>query len=310
MLKTSSRGFTIVELLIVVVVIAILAAITIVAYNGISQKAKDSVVMNGLAQASKKVKNFAAENADVYPGTLAQVAIVSANSVVYQYAVNNDASPRTFCITASYGSIQYNMAHTAGSPQPGTCPQHAASITNLISDPSATSVSLFDVSGTSSPTKSLETSVAAVNGQTLFRATAVSNGSVVMAMANYPYVTSGKAYTASCWMKVSNGTRSYTLSMLWRDSNVAGVTPTATGTQTSVTSTWVRLTAAGTAPANASRVMIRINSGSSMAATNTVDVDACMLTEGSALYDYADGSSPNWSWDGTPNNSTSTGPAN
>lgn len=38
------NGFTIVELLIVVVVIAILAAITVVAYNGISNQAKDSAV--------------------------------------------------------------------------------------------------------------------------------------------------------------------------------------------------------------------------------------------------------------------------
>ena len=41
---TIYNGFTIVELLIVVVVIAILAAITIVSYNGISNRAKSSAV--------------------------------------------------------------------------------------------------------------------------------------------------------------------------------------------------------------------------------------------------------------------------
>jgi prepilin-type N-terminal cleavage/methylation domain-containing protein len=53
--NTAGRGFTIVELLIVVVVIAILAAITIVGFNGIQQKARDSgrltalrTVVNGL----------------------------------------------------------------------------------------------------------------------------------------------------------------------------------------------------------------------------------------------------------------------
>lgn len=41
-MRKSTSGFTIVELLIVIVVIAVLAAITIVAYNGIQQRAKNS----------------------------------------------------------------------------------------------------------------------------------------------------------------------------------------------------------------------------------------------------------------------------
>ena len=48
------RGFTIVELLIVIVVIAILAAISIVAYNGIQQRARNSntaTVVNGYIKA-------------------------------------------------------------------------------------------------------------------------------------------------------------------------------------------------------------------------------------------------------------------
>ena len=39
MLKYRNRGFTFVELLIVIVVIAILAAITVVAYSGIQNRA-------------------------------------------------------------------------------------------------------------------------------------------------------------------------------------------------------------------------------------------------------------------------------
>ncbi|MDB5165339.1 MAG: Fimbrial protein, partial [Candidatus Saccharibacteria bacterium] len=44
------RGFTIVELLIVIVVIGILAAITIVAYNGIQNRARVSSVNSALTQ--------------------------------------------------------------------------------------------------------------------------------------------------------------------------------------------------------------------------------------------------------------------
>lgn len=50
------RGFTIVELLIVIVVIAILAAITLVTYNGIVNRASDSSLQSELDQFSKAAK--------------------------------------------------------------------------------------------------------------------------------------------------------------------------------------------------------------------------------------------------------------
>lgn len=54
------QGFTIVELLIVVVVIAILAAITIVSYNGITNRANDMSVQNDLRNIAKKFEEYRA----------------------------------------------------------------------------------------------------------------------------------------------------------------------------------------------------------------------------------------------------------
>ena len=54
--KTKTTGFTIVELLIVIVNIAILAAITVVAYNGIQDRAKQAKISNDLAQLDRAIK--------------------------------------------------------------------------------------------------------------------------------------------------------------------------------------------------------------------------------------------------------------
>lgn len=51
----SKPGFTIVELLIVIVVIAILAVITIVAYTGIQNRASDSAVYSDASSIAKKL---------------------------------------------------------------------------------------------------------------------------------------------------------------------------------------------------------------------------------------------------------------
>lgn len=54
--KQKQTGFTIVELLIVVVVIAILAAITIVAYNGIQTRAQQSKIDTDIATITRAIQ--------------------------------------------------------------------------------------------------------------------------------------------------------------------------------------------------------------------------------------------------------------
>ena len=66
-MKRESSGFTIVELLIVIVVIGILAAITIVAYNGVQGKARNTQVITGVQAYNKALLQYAASYG-AYPG--------------------------------------------------------------------------------------------------------------------------------------------------------------------------------------------------------------------------------------------------
>ena len=65
-MKKNKSGFTIVELLIVIVVIAILAAISIVAYNGIQQRARDTERTSEISGIQKALELYYVDNG-AYP---------------------------------------------------------------------------------------------------------------------------------------------------------------------------------------------------------------------------------------------------
>lgn len=61
-----NRAFTIVELLIVIIVIAILATVVIVSYNGITTSASNSATITAVEQFTKIIKEYAINNG-TYP---------------------------------------------------------------------------------------------------------------------------------------------------------------------------------------------------------------------------------------------------
>ena len=152
--KRKQTGFTIVELLIVVVVIAILAAITIVAYTGIQQRAKESVAKDAAAGVTQKILTYAVDNSDNYPGDLATLATVlglpapasgatkltAADGTTYQYTVNNSTSPKSYCTTTTKSGLSYYVnSATGNSPAKGACAGHGVNgvdpVTNLVLNP-------------------------------------------------------------------------------------------------------------------------------------------------------------------------------
>jgi len=69
-IKDKQKGFTIVELLVVIVVIGILAAITVVSYTGITQKANTTKALSNAQSVQNVAEVYFAQN-QVYPSTIA-----------------------------------------------------------------------------------------------------------------------------------------------------------------------------------------------------------------------------------------------
>jgi prepilin-type N-terminal cleavage/methylation domain-containing protein len=129
--QKNEQAFTIVELLIVIVVIGILAAITIVAYNGIQTRAKTTTLVSDLRSASTQLRLDYVNNS-TYPATLAAAnngaGLKASANTTYRYSVNTTANPQTFCLSATEGTIFYSVTETS-TPAPGSCVNVAAGAT-------------------------------------------------------------------------------------------------------------------------------------------------------------------------------------
>lgn len=318
--KAVSKGFTIVELLIVVVVIAILAAITIVAYNGIQNRAKSSATQTAVQQATKKVVAYATLNAEQYPGSLGIAGISTAGGTTYQYRYNNATTPRTFCVTATTGTISYFASNTQTTPTLGVCPGHAPNggspITNMATNPSAeVDNSNYTTFGGAVVTSSTDW---ASSGARSFRATTSSTtdagdfrfaggGLNSFALGMEP----GKTYTVSARVNIPvafTGALSRAPGVLLWVSTNGGTYTTNFGPKVGPAAGTYTTTHTFTLPSDATGAELGFGLASTTA-NQVVYYDSIILTEGATAYPFADGNTSGWAWNGAVNASTSSGPA-
>ncbi len=122
MVKYKQSGFTIVELLIVVVVIAILAAITIVAYNGIQNRAVVSKLQSTTSQGLKKIESLKlTDPGNQYPADLVGTGLVAQGSATLTYFTQGGSS---FCFQASEQNITYSVSSSSSQPSEVPCTQN------------------------------------------------------------------------------------------------------------------------------------------------------------------------------------------
>lgn len=126
-LLLKARGFTIVELLIVIVIIAILAVITVVAYNGVQARATAALLSSDLVNASKTIKLFQVDTGTA-PATIdcgqadsqTNKCLRPSTGVSYQYKVSA-TNPSLYCLSATKADTSY----ATGTDSPilgGPCP--------------------------------------------------------------------------------------------------------------------------------------------------------------------------------------------
>lgn len=101
-MKTKQTGFTIVELLIVIVIIGILAAITIVAYNGIQNRTYDTAIQSDVTNFAKKIEVFYVDNGK-YPTTLSELDSLGVTASSNSYATHVNAV--MYCISGQTWAI-------------------------------------------------------------------------------------------------------------------------------------------------------------------------------------------------------------
>lgn len=294
--NSARKGFTIVELLIVIVVIGILAAITIVSFNGVANKARVASLQSALESTGKQIEiTRTLSGVDVYPATVPNLP----TGVTY---VGNPAALGGYCATKADGTLIYMQ--TGSNPIAHAGP--GCTITNLATNPSFEYNNYnwgYGTRGAISQTAGFG-AVSGTKAGLLTKASATAGeGYVDM---QFP-TTVGKRYSVSFSIRSASATVPavqagvVNFNQGWTLADNAGIALTPTATYT-------RYTLNFNAQDTTSLFLIE---DMSTVANTSVAFDAVMITEGENSVGYVDPdkAGAGWAWTDSVGYSTSYGPA-
>jgi len=201
MARTAKPGFTIVELLIVIVVIGILAAITIVAFNGVQGKAKLASMQSELVGAAKKLESykFAVSTTAQYPSDLTTGGIASSSSNTLAYIPSNGS---TYCLSVANGQDSLFVTNSSLKPQQGSCAAPDQLIALWAMNNNANDTSGNAINGTVSGA----TVATGQNGQA--NSAYQFNGASYIALPANTLLNLTNNFSVSSWVKIDNSINS------------------------------------------------------------------------------------------------------
>lgn len=204
-LNTRFSGFTIVELLVVIVVIGILASITIVSYTGVSDRAKKAALQSDMANSTIKLKSYQVQYGS-YPTSLdsnncpaapyidTNYCLKSSSGNQYVYNANNTLSIPVFYLKNNNGN---NVSVIEDGAANMILNSDFETDTNSDTIPDSWSNATVWSGGTG--TASLDDTTA-VHGNKSYKLTK-TNSTGQLYVVQTVNINPGSTYTYSCWVK-------------------------------------------------------------------------------------------------------------
>lgn len=307
--NVQGRGFTIVELLVVIVVIGILVTVVAVSYSGLTRDARLVALKTDLSSSASQLELYAWNN-DSYPSDLEEAELPASEGTTYQYRYNT--SNYTYCLTGvNAANESWFLDNSNSTPRKGACPGHGVNgggtVTNLVKDPQA-GYSWNYGYGTGGVGTASVVSDSRFPGGSAFQlswSTGPSN-------ANALWIGHTEPISAQVG-------QTYFISVRYATSWVGaapwfyfGGANTATGPTSIVDrgdgTKEARTSITATAAYTNFNVSLTLGGNPMPIAGSTLRVGGFMVSKRPTDHPYGDGSSPGWAWNGTPNNSTSVGP--
>lgn len=301
------RGFTVVELLIVIVVIGVLATLTIIAYSGVQDNARRAALQSDLSQSAKRLEEYKLKNAETFPANLAAAQAAGiikpsgSNAMSYTAYATALGANTAYCVQSSNAGLNYYTI-AGGLPVAGTC----GTITNESVNPSfetnTTGVSAYQVSNA-------RVCTGGYSGNCFLRSTRTTTTGT-----NGPWwdTTSGTIIPGNTYyiaiMARQNHTQVRSFRVEWRQADLTGINVATIATFDSSSASWTLIGGNVVAPANAANVRLTLYGADAGTTADYVDIDSVIVVNTTSQYRFYDGASANWSWSGTVNNSASSGP--